>query len=177
MVMSGKYYTKLKAPLLDYKSLYEKLVNKDSELPWHSSAITYDFKLIKMSMTYVENNETLSAIYDKFKFSTYIFKLPANYNYNWHIDSDRGLSINMPLNNHINSHTCFLTDDSLGSSNKFHRLDWDPGYFYLFNTQRMHSVLNLNEDRYFFSMTFDQTKNDLSYEMVLNYCKEKELIC
>jgi hypothetical protein len=171
-------YAKLKNPLSDYQSLYEKLINKDQigELPWFSSANSFAFKLIKLPQSFIENNNTLLCINKKFTIFPFIFKVPANTNYNWHVDADRGLSINLPLNNHTQSHSYFLSDQTLGHLNSIHRLNYDLGYFYLFNTQIPHAVLNLHQDRYFFSITFKQPKHELTYSTVYDYCANNNLL-
>lgn len=171
-------YAKLKNPLVDYQTLYKKLIAKDQrkELPWYSSSSSYAFKLIKLQDSYITNNHSLACINEKFKIYPFIFKLPADSNYNWHTDVDRGVSINLPLNNHAQSFTCFLSNPQLDTLNSIHQLEYDPGYFYLFNTQVNHSVLNLKQDRYFFSITFEKTKLSLSYQTVLDYCIDKNLV-
>lgn len=172
-----KLYAKLKDPI-DYNSLYEKLIAKEqaNDLPWFHSDVTYSFNVIRVQESHIKDNPTLSVIHDRFKIIPFIFKLPANTCYNWHTDATRPASINLPLNNHANSTTCFINENTVNEVNTVTKLEYDPGYFYLFNNQVHHSVLNLNEDRYFFSLTFELDKTQVSYNNILNFCIEQDLL-
>lgn len=170
-------FTKLKGQI-DHISLYEKLLNKESagQLPWTKSEVSYSFNVIRVQESHIKDHPALSVINDKFKLIPFIFKLPANTCYNWHIDAFRPASINLPLNNHSNSTTCFINETRVNEVNNVTKLEYDPGYFYLFNTQIHHQVLNLNEDRYFFSLTFELPKTQLTYKDILNFCIEQDLL-
>jgi hypothetical protein len=101
-----------------------------------------------------------------------VLHIPPNTMYNWHNDSERGLSINMKLCNNTTSHTLFgsAIDEY---SDAVIELKYDKDAFYLFNTQNKHCVINFDNDRYMFSVLFKN--QELSYETVYNWCKENEM--
>lgn len=100
-----------------------------------------------------------------------ILKIDANTNYNWHTDTTRGLSINMLLrDNH--SH-CLFSSDTDEYNDSFVELKYKPNKFYLFNTQRRHSVINFNFPRYMFSVELSKDKTQLTYDEVYTWCNEQ----
>lgn len=103
-----------------------------------------------------------------------IARMPPNTCYNWHHDFTRGLTINMLIYN-SNSH-CLFGDTLDEFNDSITELNYEVGYFYLFNTQHRHCVINFNQPRYVFSMTFEQEKDDLCYRDVYNWCLSQGLI-
>lgn len=99
-----------------------------------------------------------------------VLHIPPNTMYNWHNDIERGLSINMKLCNNTTSHTLFgVSVDSY--SDEIIELKYEEDYFYLFNTQNKHCVINFEKDRYMFSVIFKQ-KQELKYTVVYDWCKQ-----
>ena len=102
-----------------------------------------------------------------------VLRLEKNKIYNWHKDEKRGLAINMLLSGR-GCHTIFGEE-----SEKFRiqydilELKYQPKKFYLFNTQIEHCVINFNEqERYLFSLEFEQEMHNLSYETLLHWKKQ-----
>lgn len=99
-----------------------------------------------------------------------VLHIPPNTMYNWHNDTERGLSINMKLCNNTNSHTLFgIATDSY--SDEIIELNYEEDHFYLFNTQHKHCVINFDKDRYMFSVIFKE-KLALEYTTVYEWCDQ-----
>lgn len=103
-----------------------------------------------------------------------VLNIPPFNMYNWHNDTERGLSINMKLCNNIGSHTLF-GEPIDEYSNSIIELEYEKDTFYLFNTQQTHCVINFDNDRYMFSVIFQQ-KKELTYETVYSWCEENGLL-
>jgi hypothetical protein len=104
-----------------------------------------------------------------------IIKIPANYNYNWHKDTNRGCGINMLLE-HDESYTLFKEGKHKEYDNDFFiKLNYKPNTFYAFNTQKWHCVYNFNKPRYLFTIEFDERENKISYELICKWMKENNL--
>jgi hypothetical protein len=73
--------------------------------------------------------------------------------YDWHIDDDRGWTINMLLTQG-KSHCLFGTRD--GVAFPFLELNYEPGFYYAFNTQMPHTVFNFDTTRYLLSIQFNE---------------------
>ena len=84
-------------------------------------------------------------------FNAGILRLPPNTCYDWHVDDARGWTINMLLTTG-KSHCLFGPRD--GVAFPFIELVYEPGFYYAFNTQIPHTVLNFESTRYLLSIEF-----------------------
>ena len=103
----------------------------------------------------------LKSLYKKHTFNAAILLIRSKNIYNWHIDDNRGASLNMMIRGD-NSH-CLFSNEQLAMVNTFIELEYKPSTYYLLNTQRHHSVINFGEHRLMFSIEFDEDKNSLDY--------------
>jgi hypothetical protein len=85
-------------------------------------------------------------------FKAGILRLAPNICYDWHVDDDRGWTINMLLTTG-KSYCLFGSKD--GQAFSFTELKYEPEIYYAFNTQIPHTVLNFDTYRYLFSLQFD----------------------
>jgi hypothetical protein len=85
-------------------------------------------------------------------FKAAILRLAPYICYDWHVDDDRGWTINMLLSTG-KSHCLFGSKD--GVAFPFIELAYEPEVYYAFNTQVHHTVLNFDTYRYLFSVQFD----------------------
>jgi hypothetical protein len=79
--------------------------------------------------------------------------MPDHWVYHWHRDQNRQACINLLISSNHHSHTLFgrsVSDTSMHCL----ELRYEPGRFYLFNNQVPHSVINLDVNRYLFSLEF-----------------------
>jgi hypothetical protein len=82
--------------------------------------------------------------------------------YDWHIDTRRGVGINMLLTPNIRSFCAFKFDPDQLVFN-IEELKYKPNTYYLFNTQVPHTVYNFETTRYLFSIEFAKDKDELSF--------------
>jgi hypothetical protein len=126
----------------------------------------------------IDKEPLLKKIGEKFEIKSIgVMKTPPNSVYNWHTDDDRGVSINMLLtHNHI-SHCVFTKKTKEKRKDIFPilELDYKSNTFYVFNTQELHTVLNLSATRYMFSLEFKDKKDKLLYNQVKQYCIDNNI--
>ena len=141
----------------------------------------HGFEVTPLSQEIWKQEKLLCAINERFKLKKIgIIRIPPHFNYNWHVDTNRGCSINMLLS-HEKSHT-FFSERSLDDHRTPHRLngqfielDYEPNTFYAFNSQKLHCVFNFEKPRYLFSCEFFQRKNELSYERLCEWADKVEI--
>jgi hypothetical protein len=122
-----------------------------------------------------KNEPLLVKINSKFPILVgFVIKTMPNILYNWHLDGSRAASINLRFESSGHSHSLFGESDD-GFNDKFVELEYEPNTFYLFNTQHKHCVINFNESRYVFSLQFVQTKDEVSYQEIYNWCNGEGL--
>lgn len=145
----------------DLKTLSQK-VNDDNWIKY------FNFDTLPLNAQHIIKSDTfLQQLYNKHPFICAILKLKKNTYYDWHKDDKRGVCVNMLIND-THSHCMFRETDNI--TGNFIELKYDVGVYYLFNNQVEHSVINLDEDRYLFSLEFEQDKNSLTFNDVLKYC-------
>lgn len=94
-----------------------------------------------------------------------ILKWPSMISYFWHEDGDRNSTVNMQLSYDGHSHTIFGNKQSDWHMD-IEELIYEPGYFYLFNTQEPHEMINLGKERYFLTTRIE---SDPTYEELLEW--------
>lgn len=94
-----------------------------------------------------------------------LLKWPSMISYFWHEDGDRNATINMQISYDGHSHTLF-GDKKSDWHMEIEELVYEPGYFYLFNTQQPHEMINLGTERYLFTTRITA---DPSYEELLEW--------
>lgn len=77
--------------------------------------------------------------------------------YKWHKDIYRSASINLLLTAHDESYCLFTSEGDEALQIDVSELKYKEKTFYLFNTQERHMVLNLDKNRYLFSVEFEGT--------------------
>lgn len=126
----------------------------------------HDFDAKPIPEQVMQDDPFLSWLSKRYEFIGGVLKIRPFSQYDWHVDENRGVAINM-LISHSDSFVMFsehldpLVKDILP-------LNYDIGSYYLFNTQVPHSVINFNGDRYLFTLEFKRDKNSLTYEELYN---------
>jgi hypothetical protein len=115
----------------------------------------------------IANNDTLlKLLVEKFNGALKLYKFPGNSVYKWHKDAFVGCSLNMVLENY-NCHTLFSTDFQHNNIFKVEELVYVPKKFYLFNSQTLHTVINLDpRERILVTIIFDKS---VSFETIKNW--------
>lgn len=114
----------------------------------------FGFLATPLSLDWIAREPTLHAIEQISPISQLgILKMLEHSVYHWHRDLNRQACINLLISSDHHSHTLFgqsVSDTSMHCL----ELQYEPGCFYLFNNQVPHSVINLDVNRYLFSLEF-----------------------
>ena len=129
----------------------------------------YNFKAVQVPIETLSKDPFLVALFDKHPFVAGIVQLSPYVCYDWHIDTRRGVGVNMLLNFEGVSHCLFAKGE--GAQFGFEELVYTPNRYYLFNTQTSHTVINFAEPRYLFTLEFGADKDQLSFESLLEQIK------
>jgi hypothetical protein len=130
----------------------------------------YNFKAVQIPDEIVAKDPFLLSLRRAHPFMAGIVKLDPNVCYDWHTDTRRGVGVNMLLNFEGRSHCLFAQDE--GVQFKFDELVYTPNRYYLFNTQKRHTVLNFEEPRYLFTIEFLEDKDQLSFDSLYHQIKK-----
>jgi len=122
----------------------------------------YNFKAIHVPDEIISKDPVLVDLFHKHPFMAGIVKLDPNVCYEWHVDTRRGVGVNMLLNYEGVSHCLFTHDE--GVQLRFDELHYAPNKYFLFNTQVRHTVINFGEPRYLFTIEFLADKDQLSFD-------------
>ena len=106
----------------------------------------------------------------KRKFHAGVLCMQPNTCYNWHVDTDRKVGLNMLLSDDGNSRCMFLSGKP-GVVFEVEELKYEPASYYVFNTQVPHMVLNTTQPRYLFSLEFLEEDRGLTFDEL---CKDIE---
>jgi hypothetical protein len=129
----------------------------------HSWTQYYNFMAIPVPDEILWADPLLAALGNKLAFHAGILRMEPNTCYNWHVDTDRKVGLNMLLSDDGESRCLFL-DGEPGVVFKTHELDYQPDTYYVFNTQVPHMVLNTVKPRYLFSVEFLGDDRGLTFD-------------
>lgn len=145
----------------------QEIINTSPELFFTK----YNFELMYVPDNILKLDETISHLRDKFDGVAVVMKMKPYLCNKWHIDSFRKCAINLLLSG-PNSHCYFANTDAQDNmAYDVHELLYEPGRYYVFNTQKFHTIINHADPRYLFSVGF----NNFSYQEVLEYCQNNNL--
>jgi len=125
----------------------------------------YNFQAVQVSNDILDKEPMLVELAQKREFHAGILKMDPNSCYNWHVDTDRHVSLNMLVLDDGSSHCIFAPE--YGLVMPIHELKYAPFTYYVFNTKVPHMVVNFNEPRYMFSLEFTGKDKDVTYEELL----------
>ena len=132
-----------------------------------------EFDVLRLPVDLFLNQPKIMRVLDHFgsKERLSIFRLQPWYNYSWHIDTNRGCSLNMLLSG-WHSVSMF---GAMINFRHYHRLacvDYPVDGFVALNTHRWHSIVNFAETRYVLSIGIDIR---YSFAELVDYCVKLEL--
>ncbi len=128
----------------------KKLMELAPETAW---VPYYNFAALPIPHSTLYQDPFFQKLAKRHEFHAGVLRLPPKTCYNWHIDTDRGVSINMLVEDDGRSQCLFL-DGKPGVSFKFDELKYEPDTYYVLNTKMPHIVLNYSAPRYLFSVEF-----------------------
>ena len=168
-------YRKIKGKSTVVSSRWQEALNQNWMDYW-------GWAVTPVSQEIWKQEKLLCVINEKFKFEKIgLLRVSPYFNYNWHVDTNRGCSINMLLSQG-KCNTFFAKPSSNDYrikdgvyNSRFIELNYEFNTFYAFNPQQPHCVYNFEETRYLFSCEFSEPKGKLSYERLCQWLDEVEL--
>ena len=132
--------------------------------------IANDIEIIERQII---KNKFISNIRKEFGGNLRIYKLPQESVYRWHRDKYVGCSLNMIFDMY-HCHTLFSENngESTDIIHSFIELEYEINKLYIFNSQNLHTVINLDRDRILFSYTFPR---EVDYNTVLEWYIKNEV--
>jgi len=148
-------------------SILEYAKNDEAWFPYYNFAgkpLPYDL---------LEQDPFFKWLGNRYEYLGGVIKLDPYTCYDWHVDTRRGVGINMLLtpNGSVYSHSLFSRNKKEVSRN-FMQLHYKPNTYYLYNTQHEHMVINFQKPRYMFSVEFLQDKDKLTFDRLLKDVEE-----
>jgi hypothetical protein len=129
----------------------------------------HNFHAIQVPFDLVFSDSVLHTLGMQHSLAVGILRLDPYTTYDWHVDTRRGVSINMLLNN-VKSH-CLFSVRETEATHGFLELKYQPKTYYAFNNQVPHMVINFEEPRYLMSVEFKEDKDQLTFEQLLREIK------
>lgn len=126
----------------------------------------YNFDAKRIPPEIVFQDDFFIWLSRRYSFVAGILKLDPYVCYDWHIDTRRGVGVNMLLTPFDRS-VCAFKVDLDQTVFKIDELKYKPGTYYLFNTQVSHTVYNFETTRYLMSIEFAKNKDELSFNDLL----------
>jgi hypothetical protein len=123
----------------------------------------YNFMAAPVPGDLLQLDSFIGKLAEKRAFHAGILRMEPNTCYNWHVDTDRKVGLNMLLSDDGGSRCLFL-DGEPGVVFKTHELDYQSDTYYVFNTQVPHMVLNTTRPRYLFSLEFLGQDRGLTFD-------------
>ena len=162
-------YAKLKGEA-DYLLHYSKWIIRHEDR-WQDH---FGFKAVELDRDAILDEEPILTLVNMYHpiARMGLLRVPPKNFYDWHVDEYRLSCINLLLSEDHHSHTLFgLQKDHLNKD--IVELKYAPKRYYLFNNQVQHCVCNLDEDRYLFSIYFQE---EMLFKDVRKILKEAELL-
>jgi hypothetical protein len=129
----------------------------------HSWTQYYNFRAVPVPSEILWEDPFMGNLAEKRAFHAGILRMEPNTCYNWHVDTDRKVGLNMLLSDDGDSRCLFL-DGEPGVVFKTQELSYQPDTYYVFNTQVPHMVLNTTRLRYLFSLEFLGQDRGLTFD-------------
>jgi hypothetical protein len=137
--------------------------------PRSSWAVDHQYKFLRLTNEQGFATPALKLLAEKFGGRACVLMTDPHRMYNWHRDGARGCAINIMVHQGTAfSFHGYLTEFPIQTRLK--PVDYGPvGTCVLFNTQREHCVVNLEQPRYIISLSFNE---NISYDDLYAHCIE-----
>lgn len=133
--------------------------------------ISLDFQKT-LGLKLIKEDEVLSKLQSKFNAMMRLYMFPSMTVYNWHRDVEMGCSMNLVMYDY-DAHTLFNPSDKKEIRDKVVELKYEKNKWYLFNSQILHSVINVdNKDRILLTITFPK---GVTYKDVFEFLKSERI--
>lgn len=138
-------------------------VMRNDTIPF-TNAYAWNGKEIPTSL--LVTDPFLASLMRVYPFRAGVICMDADTCYRWHVDTDRGLALNMLLSPSSNSFCAFRPLQATEERNHpILKLNYKPDTYYLLNVKQYHTVFNFDKPRYLFTAQFDNT--ELMYPVLL----------
>lgn len=134
----------------------------DAALSCNNWTKYYSFSAMEVPEELIDSDEFLSELRTIRNFRGGILRMEPNTCYNWHVDTDRRVAINMLLCDDGNS-KCVFAPNGFEIVNPIVELKYKPSTYFAFDTKSYHTVLNFSEPRYLFGLEFIGDDKNLTY--------------
>ena len=121
----------------------------------------FNFDATQLPHEFIREDALLNLLSKKYAMAVGIVRLNPYVCYDWHIDTRRGVGVNMLLTPEVRSSCLFAAGE--GAQFGVEELVYEPSTFYVFNTQNKHMVLNFDQPRYLLTVEFELDKDHLSF--------------
>ena len=142
------------------KDLYDYAFNSQ---PWFNY---YNFDAKPIPPEILAKDNFFRWLHARYEFIVGILRLDPYVCYDWHVDTRRGVGINMLLTPNTRSVCAFKVDPNQYVF-KIEELKYKPNTYYIFNTQTPHTVYNFETTRYLMSVEFAKDRDELSFNDLL----------
>ena len=143
------------------------IANDDNE--W---TMYYNFLAKQVPDGVIAKDPFLTWLRGKHNFIAGVIRMEPFQQYDWHVDTRRGVGINMPLEQ-SNSIVFFADPSNVGALVKpIFPIAYEPNRYHVFNTQVPHNIINLNSPRHLFTIEFEKDKDSLTYNDMVDLVKE-----
>jgi hypothetical protein len=137
------------------------IAHSRNDEPWFPY---YNFIAKPIPHEILEEDPFFKWLSTRYKYIGGVIKVEPHTTYDWHIDTRRGVGINMILSpQHPTLSKCLFKVHRNETTTKFVQLMYEPDVYYVFNTQIEHMVINFKAPRYMLSIEFFKDKDELTY--------------
>ena len=157
----GSFFTAIGSKSVIRDKIIEHSRNGESWFPY------YNFIAKPIPYELVEEDPFFKWLGQRYEYIAGVIKVEPFTTYDWHVDTRRGVGINMLLSpQHPTMSKCLFKVNRTEATTKFTQLIYEPDVYYIFNTQQEHMVVNLKAPRYMMSVEFLKDKNELTYNQL-----------
>ena len=147
-----QYKSKIAFKLMD-------LIDQAKDTDWQKY---YNFMALQVPGSILDEDPFLVELANRRKFHAGILRMDPYSCYNWHVDTDRHVSLNMLVCG--TDSKCIFCAGEYGLVMPITELKYKEFTYYVFNTKIPHTVYNFTEPRYLFSLEFLGEDKELTYD-------------
>lgn len=150
-IQQGDCFSALKLKAQELSLYLRGLISE--ELLWQEH---FGFDCVEIDRRWIDREPALKAVHSLHQIRQLgLLRVQAKSMYDWHVDGYRHSCLNMLISENHNSITLFGRQRNYVNKD-ITQLQYEPDTYYLFNNQMEHCIINLDGDRYLFSLYFEE---------------------